>query len=103
MDSTETTDILSRKRIAIRFLYTIFFVLVLEILKIIIQLSVLFQYVYLFITTDYNNPVRNLSNKVAAYAYKVMRYVTLNENQRPFPFSEFPQEIDQPESEATFE
>ncbi|MBW2195177.1 MAG: DUF4389 domain-containing protein, partial [Deltaproteobacteria bacterium] len=59
MDSTETTDILSRKRIAIRFLYTIFFVLVLEILKIIIQLSVLFQYVYLFITTDYNNPVRN--------------------------------------------
>lgn len=104
MDTTETTgSTVSRKKIAIRLLYTIFFVIVLEIIKMIIQLCVLFQYVYLFITTDYNQPVRNFSNKVAVYAYRLMRYVTLNENLKPFPFQDFPQEMDPPEARATFE
>lgn len=104
MDTTETTgNTVSRKKIAIRLLYTIFFVIVLEIIKMIIQLCVLFQYVYLFITTDYNQPVRNFSNKVTVYAYRLMRYVTLNENLRPFPFREFPPEIDLPETKVSFE
>ncbi len=103
MVSAEAVSGLSRKKIAFRFLYTIFFVIVLEILKLIIQLCVLFQYVYLFITMGYSNPVRKFSNKVAVYAYRVMRYVALIENPRPFPFSDFPEEIDQPEPEAHFE
>lgn len=103
MDTTESTGRLSRKKIAIRLLYTIFFVIVLEIIKMIVQLCVLFQYIYLFITTEYNQPVRNFSNKVAVYAYRLMRYVTLNENLPPFPFREFPQDMDPPEARATFE
>ena len=103
MDTAENTGTLSRKKIAIRLLYTIFFVIVLEIIKMIIQVCVLFQYVYLLITTDYNQPVRNFSNKVAVYAYRLMRYITLNENLRPFPFREFPPEMDPPEARATFD
>ena len=38
-----------RKKIAIRFLFTLLFVVVFEILKTIIQLTILFQYIYLFI------------------------------------------------------
>lgn len=103
MDSVEARDALSRKKIAFRFLYTVFFVVLLEILKLIIQLTVVFQYTFLFITTDYNEPVRKFSNKVAVYAYRVMRYVTLCENARPFPFSDFPPEMDQKDSEALFD
>lgn len=91
-----------RKKIAIRLLYTIFFLVVFEILKIIIQVSVIFQYVFLFITKTYNNPMRKFSNKVSVYAYKVMRYVTLNENRLPFPFQDFPKEMDSPETEDFF-
>ena len=103
MESADAPQVLSRKKIAFRFLYTIFFVVLLEILKLIIQITVVFQYVFLFITTDYNKPVRKFSNKVAVYAYKVMRYVTLVENARPFPFSDFPQEMDEPDPEALFD
>ena len=39
----------SRKKIAVRLLYTILFLIVFEIVKIIIQVSVIFQYVYLLI------------------------------------------------------
>jgi hypothetical protein len=92
----------TRKRIGIRLIYTVLFLIVFEILKTIVQLAVLFQFVYLLITKKYSNPVRNFSNKVAAYAYKVMRYLTLIDNRRPFPFSEFPAEIEPPEDTVEF-
>ena len=102
MESIQST-ILSRKKIGIRFLYTVFFLIVFEILKIIVQVTVLFQYVYLFITKTYSKPVRKFSNKVSFYAYRVMRYVTLNENTLPFPFTDFPEETDAPVSAVRFE
>jgi hypothetical protein len=98
----EQSTVLSRKRIAIRFLFTLFFVIVLEVLKIIIQVAVLFQYVCLFISTEYSDPMRRFSDRVSVYAYRVMRYIALNEDTRPFPFADFPEEIDPPEPEANF-
>ena len=102
MDAIQTI-ILTRKKILIRLLYTIFFLIVFEILKIIIQITVLFQYIYLLITKNYNSPIRKFSNKVSFYAYKVMRYITLNENKQPFPFNDFPENIDGSESPVRFE
>ncbi|MBW1606544.1 MAG: DUF4389 domain-containing protein [Deltaproteobacteria bacterium] len=93
----------SRKKIAVRLLYTILFLIVFEIVKIIIQVSVIFQYVYLLISKTSNNPIRNFSNKVSVYAYRVLRYVTLNENEKPFPFNNFPKEIELPDKEVFFE
>jgi len=92
-----------RKKILVRLLYTVFFFIIFEILKTIIQVSVLFQYVYLLISKTYSEPVRNFTNKVSIYAYKVLRYVALNENEKPYPFNDFPQEIEKPEGEVFFE
>jgi hypothetical protein len=102
MEAIET-NLLSRKRIAVRLLYTIFFLVTFEILKVIVQLAVLFQYVYLFITRAYNEPVRRFSNKVSTFAYRLLRYVTLNENACPYPFSDFPKEMEAPEPEVSFD
>lgn len=93
----------SRKKIAIRLLYTILFLIVFEIIKIIIQVSVIFQYGYLLISKTGNNPIRDFSNKVSVYAYRILRYVTLNENEKPFPFNKFPKEIELPDPEVFFE
>jgi hypothetical protein len=94
--------LVQRKGIVIRLLYTVFFLIVLEILKLIIQLIVLFQYVYLLITLNPNQPVRTFSNQLLTYAYRIMRYVTLSENGRPFPFLDFPREMEAPEAEVDF-
>lgn len=90
---------LTRKAVAIRLLYSIFFLIIFELVKIFIQFIVLFQYIYFFITCSPNEPVRKFGNKVVAYAYHVMRYFTLNENTKPFPFGNFPQVIEPPEDE----
>jgi len=91
-----------RTQIGIRLILTILYLIIFEILKIVVQVTVLFQYVYLLITQRYNQPLRNFSNKVATYAYKIIRFSTLNDNHRPFPFSEFPAEMERPEDTVTF-
>jgi len=93
---------LSRKQIAIRLLYTILYVAIFEVVKTIILLITVFEYFFLLITLRHNEPARTFANQAAAYGYRLMRYLTLNENQRPFPFSEFPGEIELPDEEVTF-
>jgi hypothetical protein len=93
----------SRGQITIRFLYSLLFLIVFEILKLVVQVTVVFQFVYLLITRTYSEPLRAFSNKAATYAYRIVRYVTLNENVRPFPMTEFPHEVEQPVDEPSFD
>jgi len=93
----------TRGQIAIRLLYTFLFLAVFGILKAIICLTTLFQFVYLFITLQHSEPVRVFANKVVAYIYRVSRYITLNENLRPFPFAEFPEAMESPQAEVSFQ
>ena len=92
----------SRKEILIRLLYTLLYLLIFEIIKLIVQVAVVSQYIFLFITLDYNRPVRNFSNKLATYTYDVIRYLTLNKNLRPFPFNDYPEPLEDPVEQVTF-
>ena len=93
----------SRSQIIIRLLYTVLFFIVFGIVQTIINLATVFQYIVLLITLKPNEPVRRFANQVAAYGYRVMRYLTLNDNLRPFPFNELPQDIEPPVSEVKFD
>jgi hypothetical protein len=92
----------SRKAIAIRFLYTLLFMAVLEVVKLLIQLTVLFQYVYLFVTRTQSQPATRFANRLAVYVYRMVRYMGLNEQQRPFPFRDFPDEMEPTEASSPF-
>ena len=74
-----------------------------EVVKTIILLITLFEYFLLLVTLRHNEAARTFANQVAAYGYRLMRYLTLNENQRPFPFSDFPAEIELPDEEVRFD
>jgi len=87
----------------IRLMFTLIFLVILSIMNFIIQMITLIQYLILLITKSYSEPLRSFSNRAAAYVYKLIRYVTLNDNVRPFPFTEFPQEIESPEDSARFD
>jgi hypothetical protein len=93
----------NRTQIVIRLLFTVLFFIVLGIVHSLINLATVFQYVVLLITLKPNEPVRRFANQVAAYGYRVMRYLTLNDNLRPFPFSELPQDMEPPVSEVKFD
>jgi hypothetical protein len=99
----EAPGLASRKPIAIRLLYTLLYVAIFELVKTIIFLVTIFEYFLLLITLEHNEPARTFANQVATYGYRLMRYLTLNENQRPFPFSDFPAEIELPDEEVSFD
>ncbi len=99
----ENQGTVTRKQVAIRLLYTLLYVAIFMMVKTIVLLITLFEYFFLLVTLKHNEPARAFANKVATYGYRLMRYMTLNENQRPFPFSEFPAEIELPDEEVRFE
>ncbi len=99
----ENQGTVTRKQVAIRLLYTLLYVAIFEVVKTIVLLIIAFEYFFLLITLKHNEPARTFANRVATYGYRLMRYMTLNENQRPFPFSEFPAEIELPDAEVGFE
>jgi hypothetical protein len=101
-DNIEKIPEADRKDIAIRFCFSILFLLFFELAKTIVQVAVLFQYIYLFVTKRRSEPVRKFSNKAAVYAYRALRYASLNENMKPFPFSEMPPEMEPPETDVRY-
>jgi hypothetical protein len=93
----------SRSQIGIRLLCTILFVPIYGICNALVLLTTVFQFAMLLITQKHSEPVRVFANRVISYAYRVWRYVSLNSSQRPFPFAEFPAEVEPPEVEVRFE
>jgi hypothetical protein len=96
-------ETLSRNQIAIRLLYTILFLPIYAICNALVVLTTVFQFALLFITLKHSEPVRSFANRVVTYAYRVWRYVSLNSSQRPFPFAEFPEDLEPPETEVRFD
>ncbi|MCW7755108.1 DUF4389 domain-containing protein [Desulfobotulus sp. H1] len=88
----------ARKDMAIRLLYTVFFFIVLEFLKTIQIFLSCVQYVWVLITLKHLEPLRTLTDRLAVLSYRILRYISLNENRKPFPFSEFPEAVDVSES-----
>jgi len=97
------SPVISGKQIFIRLLYTILFLIIQGIVITIVQVLFVFQFIYLFSTREVNESVRQFTNRLSAYGYRVFRYITLNENQRPFPFNDLPQELEPSEEQITFD
>ena len=102
MDNLSQVDI-PRGKIGLRLLFTLLFLAILSIMHFVIQVLTVIQYVILLITRSYSEPLRSFSNKAAAYVYRLIRYATLNDNTRPFPFTDFPVELESPETPVKFD
>jgi hypothetical protein len=96
-------DKVPRGKIGMRLLLTILYLVILHVVQFVVQVLCLVQYIILFITRTHSEPLRKFSNQAASYAYRLIRYATLNENARPFPFTEFPKEIEYPEDTIKFD
>ncbi|WP_285906678.1 DUF4389 domain-containing protein [Pseudodesulfovibrio pelocollis] len=87
-----------------RLLVTLACLIFLEVTGLLIQIATLFQFVYLLVAKRHSEPLRRFCNALSGYAYRLMRYTTLNDNDRPFPFSRFPDDDawEKPARQVTF-
>ena len=88
---------LSLQEIGVRLIYSLLFLIIFALVETIVQITVLFQFIHLFFIRRENDAVRDATNKLSTYAYKVLRYLTMNERQCPFPFADWPDVLEPPE------
>lgn len=75
----------------LRGLFILVFGVIFYFLYIIIWLLVIFQFVTKVLTGELNSNLEQFSTKLTSYAMQILNYITFQSEQRPFPFSPFPE------------
>ncbi len=79
----------------IRILLTLLFAVIWAVLESVLGLVVVFSLVWALIARQAPpERLREVSNSLVAYSYRIWRYLTYAEAQVPFPFSEFPEPVE---------
>ena len=87
---------IDRKDTGIRILLTILFVLIVGVVESVLGLIILFALLWALITKQPPGlGVRALANRIITYYYRIGRYLTYNESRVPFPFSDFPEALEE--------
>ena len=88
---------IERSDTGIRILLTLLFYVVARAVGFVLGVVVVFELIYTLITKEAPpERVRQFANRAITYFYRVGRYLTYNERDRPFPFSDFPPEVEPP-------
>jgi len=78
-----------------RIVLTLLFMVVTSVIHTILWALVLFCLLWTLITRQPPLArIRALANRVVAYEYRIRRYVTYNESEVPFPFSDLPEAVE---------
>lgn len=80
----------SRKDILIRFLFVILFAGIYIIAEMVIGALVIIQFGFKLITGEVNDKLLSFSKPMTRYIYEILQFVTFNEDEKPFPFDEWP-------------
>ncbi len=93
---TERPEI-ERTDTGLRILYSLLFWLIARVLGAVLGLLIVFDLLYTLVTGQLPpERLREFGNRIMTYFYRIGRYLSYNESALPFPFSEFPAEIEAP-------
>lgn len=81
---------LEKHEIWVRIAYMIFFIFIYTVSKFIIIGIMLFQFLMLILIGNLNKHMLNFGQSLSTYLYQITIFLTYNSEQRPFPFSNWP-------------
>ena len=81
---------LTSKDVWVRGLYMIFFLIAWGLAEILLLFSAIFQFLSALFTGSANQPLLQFGQNLSRYHYQIAQYVTFNTEERPFPFSDWP-------------
>ncbi len=88
--SRETSQLeqnLKRRSTWLRLLFMVVFVALYMITRIVFGAVVVFQFLWVLFTAETNKQLTELGQSLATYTYQIMRYLSFNSDEKPFPFS----------------
>ena len=74
----------------LRGLFIVIFGVIFYVLVTVIWLLVVFQFVTAVVSGAPNQNLKSFSDSLTQYAYQVLRYMTFQSEERPWPFSPWP-------------
>lgn len=73
-----------------RGLYIVLFAVILAITRVVLWAVVVLQFLFTLFTGESNARLKKFGLSLAAFIYQVVIYITFNTDDRPFPFSPWP-------------
>ena len=90
MNQEDIKNNLKNKNSWLRAFYIMLFVLFYSLAEIVLMAAVLFQVAVNILTGKVNEKVLSFSRVLTKYIYDVLKYITFQNDERPFPFAEWP-------------
>ncbi len=95
--ATEAPATIDRSATGIRILLTILFAVIMRLVEALLAVVVLFELGFTLVTQQPPSlKLRRFANEVVTYLYRVTRYLTYNDAEPPFPFTDFPGALEPP-------
>lgn len=73
-----------------RLLFVLLFAVIYSIAEIVLFFTVIVQFGFVLITGQRNDKLLEFGAALSEFIYQILRYVTFNSEDRPFPFSDWP-------------
>ncbi|MCK7595796.1 DUF4389 domain-containing protein [Microbulbifer sp. CAU 1566] len=75
----------------VRLIYMVLFAVLLEIAGFVMLAVVIAQFLFAIFTGNANDNLRRLGDQIASYIYQTLQFLIYNSEEKPFPFSEWPE------------
>lgn len=91
---------IDRGATGIRILLTLLFAVISRVIELLLTVIVVFELGFVLVTQQPpSRKIRDFANQVCTYLYRLTRYLTYNEAEPPFPFTDFPEALEPPTDE----
>lgn len=74
-----------------RLLFMLLFLFLWGVSRVVTAAVVLIQFLWVLFTGQTNEQLLKLGQGLATYSYQIVLYLTFNSDQRPFPFTDWPE------------
>jgi hypothetical protein len=84
----------SRRETVIRFLFVVLFAAIYSVTELVLGALVILQFGFKLITCETNSKLGTFSKSINRYIFQLLQFVTFNQDEKPFPFSDWPSQDD---------
>jgi len=88
--NTELKNNLRKRQTWLRGLYMLLFIVIYHVAEVVVGAVVLLQFLFTLATGETNARLLRFGQSLTDYVYGILRFLTFNSEDMPFPFSDWP-------------
>ena len=87
----------------LRLLFMLLFAVIYSVAEVVLVMVVVFQFLCVLLSGKRNDKALSLGAQLSSFIYQVLRYPTYNSDERPYPFSDWPCDVNLLEQQVVAE